>query len=505
MNRNYILAAILVIGFLVRVYRIDNPIADWHSWRQADTAAVTRNFYRFGFTPLTPRYDDLSNIQTGQDNPEGYRFVEFPVYNIVVYAVSNALHFLPVSLEVWHRVVSILFSLGSIYLVYLLGKRFANEQAGLIAAALLSVLPYSVYYSRVILPEVPLVFFILLSLYLFDRAVDNRRIQHGMFILSAAAAGVALLIKPVAIFFLLPVVYIWIRHSLFSKKQLLLGLLYVLLVFLPLVWWRVWMEQYPEGIPAWEWLFNGKSLKLAEGDNSFLKNIPRVADFLLGYEDGGIRYRPAFFYWLIWKRLTELILGYAGVLLVIAGGFALLKKELKHRWFFITLAAGALCYMIVFAEGNVRHDYYQIVTIPALVFILGIGADFVIRIAQKKNLKWVGFAAVAIIAAVSIGYSWKIIQTYYWVNNQAIVEAGTRANDLLPEDAHVIAPYGGDTAFLYQINRQGWPIGFEIEDKIAKGATAYVSIYPDDPETLDLKKRYTVLEETDSYVIIQLR
>src|SRR3989344_276658 len=102
MNSKFLILLIIVAGFAVRLYRIDNPVADWHSWRQADTAAVTRNFYRFGFTPLTPRYDDLSNIQTGKDNPHGYRFVEFPIYNSVVYTVSSGLYFVPFSIEIWH-------------------------------------------------------------------------------------------------------------------------------------------------------------------------------------------------------------------------------------------------------------------------------------------------------------------------------------------------------------------------------------------------------------------
>ena len=280
--------------------------------------------------------------------------------------------------------------------------------------------------------------------------------------------------------------------------------MYLILLLLPIIFWRVWMQQYPEGIPAWEWLLNGKSLDLRDGPDSLFANMTRVANFLFGYQDGGIRYRPAFFYWLVWKRLTELISGYAGTLFIIAGAAALLQKQLKSRWFFITLGLGALVYMIVFAEGNVRHDYYQVVTLPALVFILAIGADYIVRIAQKKKRHAIGYGIVAVVSVLSCWYSWKTIQTYYWINNQPIIEAGNRADELLPEHAKVIAPYGGDTAFLYQINRQGWPIGFEIEDKIAKGATHYVSVYPQDPETLDLRARYTVLSETDTYVIIHL-
>jgi len=68
----------------------------------------------------------------------------------------------------------------------------------------------------------------------------------------------------------------------------------------------------------------------------------------------------------------------------------------------------------------------------------------------------------------------------------------------------VIAPYQGDTAFLWQTNRRGWPIGFEIEEKIKLGAQFYVSTAKDD-EVNELRDRYSVLAETDEYIIFDLR
>ena len=85
-----------------------------------------------------------------------------------------------------------------------------------------------------------------------------------------------------------------------------------------------------------------------------------------------------------------------------------------------------------------------------------------------------------------------------------MVEVGKIVDELLPKDAKVIAMYGGDTAFLYQTNRQGWPIGFEIEDKIKKGATHYVSLDPLDIEPETLAEKYTTLKEGDGYIIISL-
>src|SRR5437868_3970875 len=77
-----LLILILLGGFTVRLYRFNGPIADWHAWRQADTSAVSRNFVNEGFNLLYPKFDDLSNVPSGiSENPQGYRFVEFPIYN----------------------------------------------------------------------------------------------------------------------------------------------------------------------------------------------------------------------------------------------------------------------------------------------------------------------------------------------------------------------------------------------------------------------------------------
>src|SRR6266480_3345870 len=76
-----LLTLILLGGLLLRLYRFDNPVADWHSWRQADTSAVSRNFLHYGFDLLHPRMNNISNVQSGLENPQGYFFAEFPIYN----------------------------------------------------------------------------------------------------------------------------------------------------------------------------------------------------------------------------------------------------------------------------------------------------------------------------------------------------------------------------------------------------------------------------------------
>src|SRR3989338_11713525 len=111
-----ILLVITIIAIVFRLYKIDTPLADLHSWRQADTAAVARNFARDRFDLLHPRYDDLSGRESGQENPQGYRMVEFPFYNAIFALIYKLSPVLPI--EVYGRLTSVIFSLLIIAVIY---------------------------------------------------------------------------------------------------------------------------------------------------------------------------------------------------------------------------------------------------------------------------------------------------------------------------------------------------------------------------------------------------
>src|SRR3989344_2019447 len=99
---------LLILGFVLRLYRFDNPIADWHSWRQADTSSVSREFVKNGFDLLHPKYHDLSSQTGGRlPNPQGFRFVEFPIYNLLQGGFFSIFGIF--TLEQWGRFVSIFF------------------------------------------------------------------------------------------------------------------------------------------------------------------------------------------------------------------------------------------------------------------------------------------------------------------------------------------------------------------------------------------------------------
>ena len=197
------LATILFLAFFLRLYRINFPLADWHSWRQADTAAVSRNFVKYGLDLLHPRFDDLSNVASGKENPQGYRFVEFPIYNAIHALVYKLFSFW--SLETWGRLVSILFSLISLVFLFLIVENFLNTQIALLTAFFFAILPFNIYYSRVILPEPMMVMTTLGMIYFTIKTLEGYELRITSLFLSVIFAGITFLLKPYSLVFLLPI------------------------------------------------------------------------------------------------------------------------------------------------------------------------------------------------------------------------------------------------------------------------------------------------------------
>lgn len=489
------LGLIVLVGLVLRLYQFSTPLADWHSFRQADTVSVAREFIKQGFNLLEPKYHDLSNIQSGKENPQGFRMVELPAISALVALLQPVIPGL--ELHQVYRLVNIVFSLGIIVLLYTLTAMLDDRKVGLIAASVFAFLPFAVYYSRTTLPEIPLVFFLLLSMYSFMRYVNQQR--FWWLVCFGVTFSLALLLKPTAVFFTPPLIAYALLKLPMNIRSLMPWVLTMAVSVIPLLLWRVWILHFPEGIPASDWLLNGNNIRL----------------------------KPAFFRWLFAERIAKLILGYYGIVLLVMGymygvkglsrrltladylrrikaivrrlGYA---ETLTHtsltQLFYLMWTLGMLLYLIVIASGNVQHDYYQIVLLPLISILVARGIMFFL---DQHTLTGLVLMVMCVISM--IGFSWYEVKGYFNINNWAMVRAGQAVDRLTPEDALVIAPYMGDTAFLYQTNRRGWPIGFDIEDKISKGATYYVSTNLDD-EARELSARYQVLEQTDEYILIHL-
>jgi hypothetical protein len=115
---------------------------------------------------------------------------------------------------------------------------------------------------------------------------------------------------------------------------------------------------------------------------------------------------------------------------------------------------------------------------------------------------------VLLVFSVSLGLllSWYQIKEFYKINSPQIIEAGKAIQRIVPEDELVIAPYNGDTAFLYQTKRYGWPvIDRPLEELIEKGAHYLVTVNLNDERMIKLQSEFKIVEKTDQYVILDLQ
>ncbi|MBI4096243.1 MAG: glycosyltransferase family 39 protein [Candidatus Levybacteria bacterium] len=479
MKKHILLFLILAGAFLVRLYHFDWPVADWQSWRQADTSAVSRYFTKNGFDLLRPHFEDLSIAVSLKDNPQGYRFVEFPLYNAAQAGLFKL--FDQYTLEEWGRLVTIFSSLASIIFIYLLVAKYANSRTGLIAAGFFAFIPFSIYYGRSILPDQSMVAAILGGTYFFDRWIEeSSRLQskiknYFLFLISVVFTAVALLLKPYAIFFMLPMAYLaWNRlgFNLLKKWQLYL---FLILSIAPLVLWRSWMNQpdFLSGIARNDWLLNGNH----------------------------IRFKGAFFQWLFADRIGRLILGYWGLPFVVLGIIRKINK--KENWFFYFFIIASVAYMTVFATGNVQHDYYQILIVPTLAIFFAKGVDLIL---EKKEIfnRFVTYLTLVAAFVFMFAFSWFVIRDYYSIQHPHIIDAGMAADKLLPKDAKVVAPYGGDTTLLYYTKRAGWPV-FDRSFKDYKKAGASYMVFADPtPDELGLENLFKVVTRTADYIIFDM-
>ena len=134
----------------------------------------------------------------------------------------------------------LLTSLGSIVLIFYLGRLLFNEKVGLLAAFLLSFFPLNVMFATRIMPDLPLAFFSMLTIYFFLKAekskkghkILNLREDRVYYLFSGLSFGLGYLVKPM-IFSLIPFLFIYILYKKKVKFELtliVLGFIIILII-----------------------------------------------------------------------------------------------------------------------------------------------------------------------------------------------------------------------------------------------------------------------------------
>ncbi|MCI0449927.1 MAG: glycosyltransferase family 39 protein [Chlorobi bacterium] len=282
---------ILFITLLVRLYHIDFPVLGWHSWRQSDSASIARNFYENGFNILNPQ---VNWAGAGR----GFVESEFQIYPFIV----SVLYALFGVNDMWGRVVSVLFSILTVYGLYLLVKKFINEQTALWSAFIYAIIPLNIFYGRAFMPEQAMLMCSVYSVYFFSKWLDKG--GGRFFSLSFLFTSLAVLIKLPSLYIGLVLLYLaYQKHSFALLKNYKLWLLALLVLIPPALWYYHAHQLFVDGgVSFGIWTFGQDK-----------------------WGTFGLLIEPAFYNDVFFKSIAERHLTYPGFILCILGLF--IKRE----------------------------------------------------------------------------------------------------------------------------------------------------------------------------------
>lgn len=213
----YILAAITIIGAAIRFYNIGSTSL----WLDE---AVTYLHSSLSFESI------WSGMTSGLDyNPPLFFVFEW----LVIKTFGNLDFWVKVNLEFWMRSVSAVFGILSIPAMYLLGKEFYDEYAGLVAASVVAFAPFLIYYSREARPYAMLLFFCIVATYFFVIAMKENTYKNWLYFSIASVLIVYTHFYGVIYLFAL-VLYSAMKYYK-NPKSLLLSVVTTLLLTLPII------------------------------------------------------------------------------------------------------------------------------------------------------------------------------------------------------------------------------------------------------------------------------
>ncbi len=455
--------AFAIVGTVLRLKGIHDPIFDHPGWRQGDTAAIARNFAQLQYNIMFP--------QTDYDGPPP-NYVELEL-QIVPFLAATLYKLFGVH-EIFGRLISLAFGVATIPLVGVFGRwLWRGALPGIAAAAAFAVLPGAWYYSHTFMPDTAMVFFTTAALYAGARwIVDDEARSWRRWWPVALLLPLAFLAKPVAVVAAIPLATCAVARLGWrgaATRPQLWALAVIALV--PLVLYDRFVSAHAE----WHWASGITTLHVIPSLQAALTSPAAFAAKAIGFGHA-------------LKLLATTMAGPVGFGLAILGAFARVRSRsdaLVWGW----LGGGLLyAYVVVTVE---RVDYYLYLLLPLAALLIGRLCGFVLdrwgsedstggdrSPVRERQLTLAAIAAAVWIGATFTGY--RQIAPYYVWNHANYLRAKQLDATLAPGVLIVMGHY--DPSILYTIGRKGWEedpqlwTPFNEQSAIRKGARYYVSV-----------------------------
>ena len=362
---------VILISLPVRLYHLNYPILDSHSFRQTQTATVALNFYKNGINLFKTELDVFGI------GPKKYLLLEFPLYQAAVAFLYKSYYFN----EVWGRLVSILSGyIGAFFLYKIAFLIIKNKKTALISVLFYLFVPLNMFFHRSFMIDPMVVTFLLAATYFFLMFTQSQNIKYWFLTVILFSLGFIqkALYGP---FWLIPLIFIRIKkHSLKS----LFRIDFIFLILIPLLILFSW--QVFENIQN---TLHNQTYFTSTNRDQWNWNSGNLQDRLN---------------WQIWKlyltQIVNSIMLKPGILLFFIGLFA--AKTADKTGFLYFLLISQIVYTLTFFRIQ-SHYYYQLPIVPVISIFMALGLVKLVKIFRNRQIKSI---LVSLFFVIYIGKSW---------------------------------------------------------------------------------------------------
>lgn len=480
-----LLAVIFLVGVGVRLYRLDQPLLDYHPTRQLHSALIARGMY-YQQTSNVPEWQRQMAIN--QWHAEGV--IEPQVFERLVaftYELRGG-----VALQVPRLYASIFWVVGAIFLA-LLAYDFTGLSGAVLASLFYLAWPYGVTASRSFLPEALMLPLIISAWW---AAVHwARRHTWGWALAAGLLAGLAIYIKSVALFFIAPPFMVLVLTR--SAKP------------------RLWRD--PQ---VWAMAVLSLVLYAAYLIDGLLIHNTLVEQFSQRFFPG-FWVDPAFY--LRWISNVSRVIPFELVLLAGLGGLLLRKP---YNFMVLAVWAGYIIFGLTLPHQISTHDYYHLPLLAPVALGLAAAGSGLYRELRTIH-RLANAAAVAAVVTVLVLYGYQSRNSMKRSDTFQKAQALQAAGLALGHNSSVVAltsDYGEGLAYYGWIRPTVWPTaddqtwqaslgnpsGFtKLYQQLAAGRDYFVVTNPSEldrqPQLKEfLQQNYTLLEPSGGVLIYDL-
>ena len=405
---------------MARAATVKSPVFDFHSWRQADTASIARNFVREDFNPLHPQIDARG------DQPTGYVETGFELHAFVTAVVATAAGF---SSDLG-RLVSVLSFPFSAWLLFAFLRDRYGPSAAVVGAAIYAVgLPLTMYVDRALLNE-PLLTLLTFGCFRAAQLYLRDGRLHRLLALVFCMALIAIVKPP----YLVAGAFV---AGLFVERAGIRGL----------ARWELWLVAGAAIGAGAAWFQHARRLQEMTGLSFGLTDKLFDAQLLVSVA----------FVSKIVTRVVKDVLGPLGCVAMIYGLIVARQSGRSAEAFGVAAFVG---YLALVTTGNFAHNYYQLPLVPPAICAIAFGVVTAIeRLAARRSWtadrRTTALAAVIWVAALTTFVRAVSAHSWYEIDSARVHMCEALKAALPPGQRLAFAQYGSPD-LLFCTDRKGW-------------------------------------------------